>query len=368
MNNIYLSIVAASRNDNHGGNLDNRMNAFIKSLAENCKKYEILSELLLVEWNQIPNAKSLSDRLNLVSNEYLNLKIITVSQDHHLKLPNSDRLEFYQMIAKNVGIRRASGEFILATNIDVIINQNLFKFIADKKLKKKTIYRCNRHCIDYDYNDNFDEAHLNQFTKFIDKKYYSLDVITNKRHYVYSSPYKYLIALFDLIFKSNYKDIFKKNITIKKLIIFFKQRLANQIINFSRKISFYFKNIKLFQKKLFTNACGDFTLLDKDSWLNLKGYCELPIYSWHLDSLLLWEARFKKYQFYDFNDKYFIYHMNHFSSGMVAEKKNLFEKLDKNQIPYLTNEEFLDLAVKLSKNPNHLKTDDFWGLHNKVLN
>ena len=41
--------------------------------------------------------------------------------------------------------------------------------------------------------------------------------------------------------------------------------------------------------------------------------------------------------------------MNHFSSGMVAEKKNLFEKLDKNQIPYLTNEEFLNLAVKLRK-------------------
>ena len=33
MNNIYLSIVAASRNDNNGGKLDERTNAFIKSLA-----------------------------------------------------------------------------------------------------------------------------------------------------------------------------------------------------------------------------------------------------------------------------------------------------------------------------------------------
>ena len=41
------------------------------------------------------------------------------------------------MIAKNVGIRRASGEFILATNIDVIINQKLYEFISKKKLKKK---------------------------------------------------------------------------------------------------------------------------------------------------------------------------------------------------------------------------------------
>ena len=40
------------------------------------------------------------------------------------------------MIAKNVGIRRASGEFILATNIDVIINQKLYEFISNKKLKK----------------------------------------------------------------------------------------------------------------------------------------------------------------------------------------------------------------------------------------
>ena len=33
------------------------------------------------------------------------------------------------MIAKNVGIRRASGEFILATNIDVILNQKIYEFI-----------------------------------------------------------------------------------------------------------------------------------------------------------------------------------------------------------------------------------------------
>ena len=366
MNNIYLSIIAASRNDNHGGKLDERTNAFIQSLAKNCKKYKIHSELILIEWNQIPDTKTLSERIKLISNEYLSSKIVTVNQDHHLKFPNSDRLKFYQMIAKNVGIRRASGEFILATNIDVIINQNLYKFISQKKLKKKTIYRCNRHCIDYDYNDNYDDAHLDQFTKFIDKKYYSLDVITNEKYYVYSSPLKYLQYFFDFIFTQKYNFIFKK-ITLKKLIIFFKQKFAKKFVYISKKIFFYFRNIKIFQKKLFTNACGDFTLLDKDSWLDLRGYCELPIYSWHLDSLLLWEARFKKYKFFDFHHKYYIYHMNHFSSGMIAEKKKLFEKLNENKIPYLSNEEFFDIVQKLSINPNFLKSDKFWGLHNKVL-
>jgi hypothetical protein len=186
MNNIYLTIVAASRNDNHGNNLDERTNLFIKSLAENCKKYKIQTELLLVEWNQIPNTKTLNDRLNLISNEFLNSKIIIVNKDHHSKLPNSDRLQFFQMIAKNVGIRRASGKFILATNIDVIINQKLYEFISQKKLKEKTIYRCDRHCIEYDYSGIIEDGHLDQFTNFIDKKYYSLDTKTKVKYYVYS--------------------------------------------------------------------------------------------------------------------------------------------------------------------------------------
>ena len=348
----YLSVVAASRNDNHGGNLDKRTNLFIKSLAENCKKYQIKSELILVEWNQIPNTKTLSDRLDLVSNEYLHSKIITVNQDHHLKLPNSDRLKFFQMIAKNVGIRRASGEFILATNIDVILNQKIYEFIAQKKLEKNTIYRCNRHCIDYNYSGNIDDSYLDKFTNFIDKKYYSFDTKTNLKHHVQSSIFRYL-NIFN-------KDFFKK-ISIKNL---------KSII---KKIIFYFKYYNVipvffFQKKLFTNACGDFTLLDKNSWIKLKGYCELPIYSWHLDSLFLWEARFKKYKFYDFEDKYYIYHMNHLTSGVISVKEDLFDNLNNKKIPYLTNEDFLDLASKFSKNPDHLKTNEFWGLHNEKLN
>ena len=360
MNNIYLSIVAASRNDNHGNNLDERTNLFIKSIAENCKKYKIQTELLLVEWNQIPNTKTLNDRLKLISNEYLVSKILPVNQKHHLKLPNSDRLHFFQMIAKNVGIRRASGKFILATNIDVIINQKLYEFISNKNLKEKTIYRCDRHCIDYNYSGNIEDNYLDQFTNYIDRKYYSLDIKSKQKHNVYGSFFGYLKILFNSFFIKKNKSIVEK--------------ISNKnFISITKKIIHYFKYFRVlpiffFQKKLFTNACGDFTLLDKDSWINLKGYCELPIYSWHLDSLFLWEARFKKYNFYDFDYEYYIYHMNHDTSGVISTKEKLFENLDKRKIPYLSSEEFLDLALKLSKNPDHLKTNEFWGLLNKNLN
>lgn len=32
-------------------------------------------------------------------------------------------------------------------------------------------------------------------------------------------------------------------------------------------------------------ACGDFQLLAREDWLRLRGYAELPIHSWHIDSL-----------------------------------------------------------------------------------
>jgi len=352
LDDIYLSVVAASRNDNHGDNLDQRTNLFIKSLAENCKKHKIKSELILVEWNQIPNTKTLSDRLDLISNEYLTSKIITVSQDHHLKFKNSDRLKFYQMIAKNVGIRRASGKFVLATNVDVIINKKIYEFISQRKLEKKTIYRCNRHCIDYNYSGNIDDKYLDQFTSFVDKKYYSINTKTKFKHHVQSSFLRYL-------------NIFNRN--------FFKKLSIKNFKSILRKLTLYFKFYKVmpiffFQKKLFTNACGDFTLLDKNSWIELRGYREFPIYSWHLDSLFLWEAKFKKCNFYDFDDEHYIYHMNHLTSGVISVKDDLFVSLNNKKIPYLTDEDFLDLLLKLSKNPDCINTDEFWGLHNVKLN
>jgi hypothetical protein len=275
------------------------------------------------------------------------------------------------MIAKNVGIKKALGKFILATNIDVIINQKIYKFISEKKLKKKTIYRCNRHCIDYDYSGNLDDSYLDQFTNFIDKKYYSLDVQKQKKHYVYSSLNKYIQLLFE-----NFKKLFHDLIIIikfkKKITSLVKKFSIKNFISICKKIIIYLKNFKIilinaFGKKLFTNACGDFTLLDKNSWIDLKGYSELPIFSWHLDSLLLWEAKFKKYQFYNFNDQYYIYHINHNSGGRISIQKEMFENLNRNKIPYLTNEKFLNLISKLEKDSNYLNKNYFWGLHNEFL-
>ena len=46
-----LSIVVASRNDNHGGDMTRRMRIFVKGLIDQCNKFKLRAELIIVEWN-----------------------------------------------------------------------------------------------------------------------------------------------------------------------------------------------------------------------------------------------------------------------------------------------------------------------------
>jgi hypothetical protein len=39
-----------------------------------------------------------------------------------------------------------------------------------------------------------------------------------------------------------------------------------------------------------TNGCGDFTLLARDRWFQLRGYPEVPLWSMHLDAFLCYAA------------------------------------------------------------------------------
>jgi hypothetical protein len=48
------------------------------------------------------------------------------------------------MIGKNVGIRRARGRFLLATNIDILFNDELMRFLKAGRLQQGKIYRIDR--------------------------------------------------------------------------------------------------------------------------------------------------------------------------------------------------------------------------------
>jgi hypothetical protein len=137
--------VVTARNDDHGGNLLGRMQAFVNGWMEQCRRHRLPSELIIVEWNPPPDRPPLAEVLAWPeAGGFCDVRIIEVPPDLHQRFRNWQAMPLYQMIGKNVGIRRARGEFVLATNIDILFSDELMKFFAERRLEPGKMYRVNR--------------------------------------------------------------------------------------------------------------------------------------------------------------------------------------------------------------------------------
>lgn len=143
-----LSVVVASRNDDHGGNMVMRHNIFINALYQQAVRHKVPVELVFVNWNPPEGATPFVQILKWpAQSRYFTARVITVPAEMHDGLGHSQDLAFFQMIAKNVGIRRASHPWVLATNPDLIFSDDLFESVQVLAPGKKAFYRMFRHDI-----------------------------------------------------------------------------------------------------------------------------------------------------------------------------------------------------------------------------
>ena len=138
----YLSIVMASRNDNHGGDLNERTQACISSLATQFKKYDISAEIVMVDWNPPDDRPLLHE---IIDHHNIPFRSIVVPKEMHSRYGQSELFPLYQMIAKNAGIRRAHGEYVIATNVDIFFSNDLMREIGKKELTPGKLYRAYRY-------------------------------------------------------------------------------------------------------------------------------------------------------------------------------------------------------------------------------
>jgi len=340
MKNPYITFVVTSRNDNHGKNMKEKNQYFIDRLNFQFQKYQLNAEIIIVEWNPPSDRLGLEQVLKIRKNMNNNIKIIKVKNYLHRKFDLNNNINFFQMIAKNVGIRCSSGNFILCTNIDIIFSNELIEFLKKGKLSKQTIYTCNRYDIDFNNFRIIDletEDYLRGLTHINDQ--YSTKDIINKKEY----PVGYNTRLI-----------------LKKLINKFKEEKFSAIIK-KKNYKTFIKIIKNFIfKQINTNACGDFTLLDKNSWHDLDGYYEFKGYSWHLDSLFLYKAQKKKFSFKNLKDK--IFHINHkIGSGYTPGDDSLFKKLEREKISFINEEKLEKIKEQLLTDKDITKNKN-WGL------
>jgi hypothetical protein len=144
----YLSVVVTTRNDDHGGDPLTRLQAFVNCFDEQCRRTGLVAEVIVVEWNPPVDRPRVETLIRWPQPCFCTYRFVDVPADVHASLKYSDVLPLFQMIAKNVGIRRARGRFILATNIDIIFSNELIEFLASGQLEPGYLYRVDRHDIE----------------------------------------------------------------------------------------------------------------------------------------------------------------------------------------------------------------------------
>ena len=141
---MKVSIIVASRNDDHGGNLVWRTQAFIDMLYAQMQYFHVEAELILVEWNPVEDAPLLHDLLKWPrTGAYWSGKAFVVPDYVHAQITDDTGIDFFQWWAKNVGIRRARHEWILCTNPDVVFSDALMQQVVD--ISERRIYGTHRN-------------------------------------------------------------------------------------------------------------------------------------------------------------------------------------------------------------------------------
>jgi hypothetical protein len=141
----YLSVVVAARNDNHGGDMLVRMQAFLDCWIAQARRYNLSSEIVVVEWNPPADRPRLKEELHWPADSSpCEIRFVEVPREIHERFAHADAIPLHQMIAKNVGIRRARGRFVLVTNLDILFSAALMQFLAERRLEPGTMYRLDR--------------------------------------------------------------------------------------------------------------------------------------------------------------------------------------------------------------------------------
>ena len=386
---FHLSVVVTARNDNHGGSFLYRMQHFVDGFIEQCKRHKLKAELIVVDWNPPEENPPLYQALHFPKDKGpCSIRFIRVPNDVHGKLKHAEKLPLFQMIGKNVGIQRALGEFVLSTNIDIIFSDKVIRYIK-RNLKPNYLYRVDRLDVPSELPKG---ATLPQILRFCSKSFfrvngkYGTKIINREPRIAYYCKvidrkckivldfFRNNLNAFSFYVRNKFRCI--RRITIQKVIRRVRrltiQKVIRRVQETIQKVIRLFrylnnKIVLMTRCKLHTNGCGDFTLLSYNDWVNLKGYPEWEMHSWHLDSVLLYRAKQMGIKEIDLPKSMRIYHIEHgVGSGYTPEGFHLlFNRLDTIGLPYLKNSEIEEIGC-LALRPNHdiYTNTDQWGMSN----
>lgn len=332
-----LSIIVTSRNDNHGGEMFKRMNIFMKGLLHQTKKFRFPCELIFVEWNPPPDKPLLHEALPKPQpDDYLTVRYIIVPHSIHARYKMGTEIPLFQMIAKNIGIRRAACDFILCSNVDLLFSDGLMTALANNAFDKRSYYRAGRcdvpNKIEADWS-------VEQMLTFCERN--TIKHLGKDPRYLYIGEWPHLVP--------------RNRFTMYTL----------DFMNYLR-LKYLYDEVPLKLRPLDASACGDFTMMHRDGWHDIKGYLELDLYSLHIDTFALMMAITKNYKQVIFGKEECTYHIEHdtgWESMNPIEKIKFWEKR-----PGLAHD-FIWEAAKymLYQKQTYYINDDSWGMPDQAF-
>jgi hypothetical protein len=218
-----------TRNDNYGGDSLLRLQRSVDSIVYGAETVQLLVELVIVEWNPPKDRPYLKEVIRFpAKSNYVSLRIIIVPFEIHIDF--NVKVPLIEYIAKNTGIRRARGEFILCSNPDNYFPLSFFQALAKEPLNVQSFYRADRYDV-ISPNSVFDS-----FPPFV-KEY----ILTNTIIFA-----KVLQGYFSVPFGKSPPVSFEEN------------KIISQVI----------------EKDIYFGPAGDFLLASRTAWFAMGGFKE----------------------------------------------------------------------------------------------
>jgi hypothetical protein len=478
----YISVVVAARNDNHGGNMLGRMQAFLDSWLIQAERYDLPSEIVVVEWNSPEGARKLKDDLRWPQDTGpCDVRFVEVPREVHASIPNAASIHLHQMIAKNVGIRRARGQFVLSTNLDIIFSAELMQFLASRRLEARALYRIDRYDIS---NEIPGDGGMDELLAFCQSNilrvsaregtwgtrgdgfrlpeqrdivapdsgirlasgWYEIEGDDTPPKRLFSagaeiafqrpSTSHHLIldldtgpsaadgwleldvhnSTDDTLVRAIVDGRYQLRLTIPQAVASGRIRLSVRNGGIPLLTDARIQNARMFGIRwqeatafdttgngwklevagrrpgvdwkthlpsrnpfaasmrnaayLHTNGCGDFAMLSRDAWFDLRGYPEFPIWPMHLDALLCYSAYHAGFPEIVLRDPLRIFHIQHESAaGCTPDGElDLYERVARKGIPIMRYEDMLKYLIHMRRfNVPIIFSGQNWGLADASL-
>ncbi len=410
------------------------MQIFVNGFLEQAQRHKLQSELIVVEWNPPYDRPQLADALRWRANgEFCSVRIIVVPRRLHLRYSYADRLPLFQMIAKNVGVRRARGHFVLCTNIDMLFSDQLVQFLTSRRLDPRRMYRIDRLDVPATIPTEASVTHQLEFCRrnvirvntrwgtfggreilwlAMLRRFYQRSIATPLRarkklwggelrtlrdrastwiRKVASRPPRETIRWLRYYpFKQKMR---LKTMQARRWSATYLRRMRYAVKISGRVVSTFihrwtdpttWKGMAYFvvktiaakaamargwmKKPLHTNACGDFTLIARKRWFELRGYPEWAMFSIHLDSIFCQMAHHAGIREVVLGRRMRAYHVEHASGWSPSEAERLVQRMAALGVPFLDTKQYRIWVEEMDRRKGPIiVNDENWGLAQEQL-